>query len=1409
MYDGSSWTSQKIDTTGIESVSCVSPTFCVAGDHNGNVLMFNGSTWSAPEPIDPIGGTIWSVSCASATFCAAGDDSGNVLVFNGSSWSAPYTLDPALPGLVNREGTVRGVSCPTPVFCVAVDQNGKAYKYNGSSWTAPFVVDANAYFFGVSCVSPSFCIAADFNFGTVYTYNGSWSGPNHIDKVIAPSLLAISCASATFCVALDGNYGHALTYDGSSWSATTIDTMDPFGLGAVSCPTPTFCAAVDSLGNALIYSDGFTLGKLVDKPMISPGSQLLTYSLAVVSTNPSGATGVTVSDTLPAGASLVTWTSTQGSCAGAQPVVCSIGSLPAGTKAQITITVSANWTPGRVTNTATATSNEYPAATSNTVTTIVRSASDLSIMKTASPAAVNTPGDMLVYTLSVQNNGPFDVLDVEVTDNLPLLAVVQPINPTQGGCYGKQAISCDLGTMANGSSASIMISVIPQAGSTPLLSNSIINTASVTSPFNDDPIAVNNTASVAVSCPYCTTQATTSLTLTSSLNPSAQGQSVTFSAKLTTNAAATPNSSVDFLLDGSLPPLATVPLGLSGSASYSTATLTAGTHTITVRYAGDQYYKPTSASLTQTVTASTGGGGGGVGSGTCACSKSGLYVDPASGVIAGLDPLSSPSNKYTVQAIIDNVNQQTTLSVLQGSTPVFSPGSLPITTHWTFSPDDDRFAYHFLDPNSNVDEVYVYDLGVSPARKVVHNSIAQSGVRLQFSPSGKYFLYMTLLGVSTTEFFMYRVQGVGTQTLVYDSAAINFAVGHGQDDFGELNWGFSPDKPETSFVYAYVDGQSNVQWNVVNLAVGRNVKNVSLTTIASFWQFDPCGDVIALVSQPSANQAQVDLYSASSGAALASQVIPSLSPTLLANAGLQEVQFNGQTTVLATDPGCGPNTPVGNQVVVQPRDASSGTSPVTVTFPAVTQAGQTTLTDSSIGAAPPADFELGSPATYYDLTTTAVFTPAATVCFNYAGIMYNNPSSIRLYHYENGSWVDRTISHDTSKLIVCGNVNSFSPFALFEPADTAPPVTVATLSSRPNAAGWSNTNVTITLNSADNEPGGLGVKQITYSAGGAQSIASTTVNTASVAIPISTEGITTLSFFATDNAGNAESAKTLTVRVDKTPPSINCGPADGQWHATDVTISCLASDSVSGLANSTDASFSLSTSVPSGTETSNAATGTHSVCDVAGNCATTGPIAGNMVDKKPPTISISSPTAGTSYLLNQAVNASYKCTDGGSGVATCAGTVANNSAIDTASVGSKTFTVNAADKVGNVAAPQSISYSGTYGLCILYDPTRAVQSGSTIPLKIQLCDANNGDVSSSTILVHATSLVQAGTSASEVLQASGNANPDNDFRFDSTLGPTGGYIFNLSTKGLTTGSYLLTFTASADPNPHVLSLQVR
>jgi len=99
--------------------------------------------------------------------------------------------------------------------------------------------------------------------------------------------------------------------------------------------------------------------------------------------------------------------------------------------------------------------------------------------------------------------------------------------------------------------------------------------------------------------------------------------------------------------------------------------------------------------------------------------------------------------------------------------------------------------------------------------------------------------------------------------------------------------------------------------------------------------------------------------------------------------------------------------------------------------------------------------------------------------------------------------------------------------------------------------------------------------------------------------------------------------------------------------------------------------------------------------------------------------------------------------------------------------------------------------------------------GRTVPIKLQLCDASGANVSSSSIAVHATGLTQQATTASSVLDDTSNTNPDNDFRYDATLGGTGGYIYNLSTRHLSTGTWVLSFTAAGDPTTHTVQFDVR
>ncbi len=128
-----------------------------------------------------------------------------------------------------------------------------------------------------------------------------------------------------------------------------------------------------------------------------------------------------------------------------------------------------------------------------------------------------------------------------------------------------------------------------------------------------------------------------------------------------------------------------------------------------------------------------------------------------------------------------------------------------------------------------------------------------------------------------------------------------------------------------------------------------------------------------------------------------------------------------------------PNTPSGNGVSVS---AGSG---VTVTFATVSSSGDTTATKSSTGPTPPAGFSLGA-TSYYAITTTATFGPPVTICITYSPAQFNDPTTLRLFHFENSAWVDVTTSNDTVAGIICGQTSSLSPFLLAE--RTPIPVTI-------------------------------------------------------------------------------------------------------------------------------------------------------------------------------------------------------------------------------------------------------------------------------------------------------------------------------------------------------------------------------
>jgi len=202
VWNGQYWSTTPLPGNYLTSVSCTSPTFCMAlGNLNTGVFasLWNGHSWGPQTPVDSPAAYV-AVSCASTTFCAAVDANGYAITFNGTSWAAP---DPIDPGVIQPLATV---SCPSSTFCTAMDGFGQAFTYDGSAWSKAVGVENSAGVTSVSCLSSSFCVAADLTGNVVTEYDGTWSAPVNIDPQSNSNFFGftgISCPTVAFCAAVD------------------------------------------------------------------------------------------------------------------------------------------------------------------------------------------------------------------------------------------------------------------------------------------------------------------------------------------------------------------------------------------------------------------------------------------------------------------------------------------------------------------------------------------------------------------------------------------------------------------------------------------------------------------------------------------------------------------------------------------------------------------------------------------------------------------------------------------------------------------------------------------------------------------------------------------------------------------------------------------------------------------------------------------------------------------------------------------------------------------------------------------------------------------------------------------------------------------------------------------------------
>jgi uncharacterized repeat protein (TIGR01451 family) len=230
--------------------------------------------------------------------------------------------------------------------------------------------------------------------------------------------------------------------------------------------------------------------------------QALSYTVRIDNQGPETAEGVTLTDLLPATALPVSALPSQGTCAGGAVLGCALGQMASGASATVTVVVTPQ-TRGQIRTTASVTGHQRdPDGADNRaeqVTTVapLPGASDLSIAMTDTPDPV-AGGGALTYAMTVTNSGPDEVGGVAVTDVVPNGASLLSAAASQGGCVGTTELTCNLGMLAVGSSATVTL-VVAAPGQGPLG-----NTASVLGNRADpDPSDDSTTELTGVEVPLC------------------------------------------------------------------------------------------------------------------------------------------------------------------------------------------------------------------------------------------------------------------------------------------------------------------------------------------------------------------------------------------------------------------------------------------------------------------------------------------------------------------------------------------------------------------------------------------------------------------------------------------------------------------------------------------------------------------------------------------------------------------------------------------------------------------------------------------------------------------------------------------------------------------------------------------
>lgn len=330
--------------------------------------------------------------------------------------------------------------------------------------------------------------------------------------------------------------------------------VNQFATGSVDNTATVSAATADPVPANNTASSSIPLTPTVDVSVVkaktdptasATAGSPVSWTLTVANAGPSGATGLTVTDAVPAtvGSVSATVAGTGWSCTvSGQTVTCPGASLPSGGSVVITVSgrLAADAT-GNLAHTATVSSgtgitDSNTANNTSTVTVPIVGSADLTISKTRSTPDPAVPGRPLSWTVVVTNQGPSDAVSPSMSDtvNGAVTGVSATTSAPGWTCSvgAGNAVTCGAATLPAGASATITIAGTLGQSFTGALANS----ATVTS-GTSDAVPGNNTATSTTStAPDADLNLVKELT---SASPAIPGTSMSWSLTLTNQGPST------------------------------------------------------------------------------------------------------------------------------------------------------------------------------------------------------------------------------------------------------------------------------------------------------------------------------------------------------------------------------------------------------------------------------------------------------------------------------------------------------------------------------------------------------------------------------------------------------------------------------------------------------------------------------------------------------------------------------------------------------------------------------------------------------------------------------------------------------------------------------------------------------